>query len=328
MKGNAMSHVVPSDLRVDANQISAWSRDMFTSLREGGIDCAQVTCAVWEDAKTTLRNIGVCNELMREWSDLITPVTSTADIVAARESGRVGIMLGFQNTAPLQGDIYLVEQYARLGIKVMQLTYNNQNEVGSGCFETTDGGLTRFGRNVVRKLNENSVLVDLSHVGEVTSFETIEHSDAPVAITHANPRAWFDSPRNKSDELLKALADSGGVVGCTLYPLFIGGAETTLESFTGMVANLADMIGVEHIGIGTDLVQGRTNADLITWRSGHWEELCGAGTPELPEWPEWFSSGRDFGNLAEGFSARGFDESEVDLLMGGNWVRLMADVIG
>lgn len=313
---------------IDANQISSWSRESILDLRAGGVDCVQITCAVWEGAKDTLRNIGIFSEGMHEWADLVLPVNCVSDIARAQETGRVGVMLGFQNTSPLEGDVYLVEQFARLGVKVMQLTYNNQNDIGSGCFEAEDSGLTRFGKQVVSEMNDHGVLVDLSHVGERTSLDAIEHSSVPVAITHANPLFWFESPRNKSNDLLQTLAAAGGVIGCTLYPLFIGGADTPLSSFTAMVGDLVELIGVEHVGLGSDLVTGRDDEALLWWRSGYWQRKRDAGHPTLPPWPKWFSSSRDFPTLREGLQDRGFSNEELDLIMGGNWNRLFSEVIG
>ena len=208
--------------------------------------------------------------------------------------------------------------------RVVQLTYNIQNHLGGSCYEPNDSGLTRFGESVVKEMNRCGMLVDLSHVGERTSFDAIETSERPVAITHANPEWFHPSPRNKSDKLLRALAGSGGVLGCTVYPNFIGGPKTRLEDFCAMVERLVEMMGVEHVAIGTDSTRKHKNEHLSWLRNGRWQFTDGE-LPSWPEWPDWFQSPADFPNLTTGLLDRGFSREEVAAVMGGNWLRLFGE---
>jgi microsomal dipeptidase-like Zn-dependent dipeptidase len=316
---------------IDALQCSRWDREVFQELRDGGLDCVVATVGFWEDARESLQRIGEWYETARRHADLIAIAHGTADAEAIAASGRTAILFGLQNTAAFEDSIALVEPFARLGVRVVQLTYNNQNAVGSSCYERNDNGLARFGGELVRELNRCGMLIDLSHVGARTSLDAIAASNAPVAITHAVPASFHSHPRNKSDEELRALADRGGVFGCAIYPPLIGGSDVPLERWTEMVARTVELIGVEHVGIGTDLTRKCTDRDLAWMRSGRWTwgEDFGAGKAgdsSLAPWPTWFRSARDFPALADGLRARGFDQEEVRQILGGNWLRLFEGV--
>ena len=217
--------------------------------------------------------------------------------------------------------------FADVGVRVIQLTYNIANHLGSSCWEPHDGGLTRAGHRMVAALNDAGVLVDISHVGNVTGRDAVDASAHPIAITHGNPVSFCDSPRNKPDELVAAVAERGGVIGCTLYPLFMGGADVTRAEYCSMVAQLADQIGVEHVGIGSDAVLG-WSPDALGWmRNGRWDRATApTEAPKFPPWPTWFDGPKDFGNLSEGLDEAGFTTDERDLVLGGNWLRLFGQV--
>lgn len=310
---------------IDGNQINNWDREVLEELSTGGLTCVQATCAVWENARETLGNIGHWYQRFQEHADLIAPARSADDILAAKSDGRVAVMLGFQNASPFEDDLSLVEVFHRLGVRVVQLTYNIQNHLGGSCYEPNDSGLTRFGESVVKEMNRCGMLVDLSHVGERTSFDAIEVSERPVAITHANPDWFHPSPRNKSDALLKALAERDGVLGCTVYPNFIGGSETRLEDFCAMIERLAEMMGIEHIAIGTDSTRKQTDEHLSWLRNGRWRFTNGEEPPTWPDWPDWFQSPAHFPNLTTGLLDRGFSRDDVAAVMGDNWLRLFGE---
>ncbi len=179
-----------------------------------------------------------------------------SDIRLAHQEGRVGIFFGFQNCSPIEDDISLVEVFRQLGVLIMQLTYNNQSLLASGCYETEDNGISRFGRQVIREMNRVGMLIDMSHSAERSTLEAIELSSRPVIVSHANPSSFHAAKRNKSNAVLRGIAESGGLLGFSTYPFHLKGASgCTLESFCDMVASTAELMGVEHIGIGTDLCQ-------------------------------------------------------------------------
>ena len=318
-------------LFIDALQSSNWDRARFEELRAGQLSAVHVTIAYWEDARTTLSTLGRWRRLFREHADLILPGRSGADIEAAHRAGKTAVVLGAQNCSPIDDELGLVEVMHDLGLRIMQLTYNNQSLIGAGCYEPEDSGISRFGREVIREMNRVGMIVDLSHSAERTSLEAIEISERPVAITHANPSAWHPALRNKSDRLLAALAESGGMLGFSVYPLHLaGGGDCTLAAFTEMVARSAERLGVERIGLGSDLCMG-WGYDKLEWmRSGRWTFApdYGEGTAEKPGWPDqpdWIRTPADIPNIAEGLAARGFSTEDVARIMGGNWLRFFTE---
>ena len=315
--------------RIDALQSSNWNREFFQSMVNAELDAVHVTLAYWHDCAETLSVIGNWNHWFQENDDLILLVRSIADIDEACNSGRTGIILGFQNSTSIEDDLALVEMFHSLGVRIMQLTYNNQSLLGTGYSEKRDSGLTIFGRNVVREMNRLGMIIDVSHTSELTCLEAIEYSERPIAVTHANPRTFRDDPRNKSENLLIQLAESGGMLGFSLYPLHLdGGTDCTLESFCAMVAKTADLIGVENLGLGTDLCLGWASDQLEYMRSGTWSfphERARSATPQWPDYPQWFRRNEDIQNIADGLARIGFGEDEVGMIMGGNWYRFFQD---
>jgi microsomal dipeptidase-like Zn-dependent dipeptidase len=313
---------------IDACQYCNWSETIFRQLREGKVDAVQVTVCYHEDFRETVENLIDWNRRFARFAELVMPARSAADIDAARASGRTAIFLGLQNASAIEDDIGLVEILHRLGIRVMQLTYNNQSLLGAGCYEAHDAGITRMGREAIVEMNRLGMLIDMSHSAERTTLEAIDLSARPIAVTHANPSSWHQVARNKSDAVLKALAAHGGMLGLSLYPLHLkGGSDCTLESFTEMVARLAELIGVGHIGIGSDLCQDQPDSVVEWMRSGRWTRSgadLGTGKAVFPRQPSWFRDNRDFGKLRAGLARRGFAEIEIDGIMGGNWYELFA----
>ena len=323
-------------LIVDGAEHYVWTREVFEMLRAGDISAVNVTCAIWENARETLQDLGHWNRRFEEHSDLIVKATTVNDIRAAYEQEKTAIILGFQNTSPIEDNIDFVEIFATLGVRVMQLTYNNQNLIGSGCYEPHDGGLTTFGRDVIKEMNQHGVLIDMSHTGERTSMDTIEVSSKPVAITHANPRWIKGVQRNKSDDMLRALADSGGVLGLGVYPHLFA-YDATIEQFCEMVARTVDLMGIEHVGIGSDHHLGCSPDEKKFWVQGRFSRsvpsfmsskgfLASDWDGEDVEWASWFQTPAGMPNIVTGLKEHGFSPDEVVAIMGGNWLRLFRDV--
>jgi membrane dipeptidase len=218
-----------------------------------------------------------------------------------------------------------------LGARFMQLTYNNQSLLASGCYEASDSGVTRMGRQVIKEMNRVGLVVDMSHSGERSTLEAIDVSSRPIVISHANPHAWVPALRNKSDEVIRALAKRGGMFGFSLYPHHLKGKSAcTLESFCDMVARTADMVGVEHLGLGTDLCQDQPDSVVEWMRKGRYTKDMDFGEgsakqPGFPPMPSWFQDNRDFSQVAAGLARVGFSPTEVDALMGENWLRFFDD---
>lgn len=312
---------------IDGLEINNWTRAVVEQVRSGGVDVVHATCGVWEDTAGAMTRIGSWRHFARQNADVVRIVRTVDEIHRAVDDDVLGVVLGFQNSSMLGDDPEMAGIFADVGIRVVQLTYNIANHLGSSCWEPHDGGLTRAGHGMVAALNDAGVLIDISHVGNTTGRDAIDASSGPIAVTHGNPSSFCDSPRNKPDDLIDALAARGGVIGCTLYPLFMGGADVTRASYCRMLADLAARIGVEHVAIGTDAVVGWP-PDALGWmRNGRWDRPANPdAVPDFPPWVPWFEGPQHFGSLRDGLDDAGFTEADRDAVLGGNWLRLFGEV--
>ena len=311
---------------IDALQYCNWSEAIFREMREGGVDAVHVTICYHELFRETVANIERWNALFERHADLILHGRTGADVRRARGSDRTAIFFGFQNCSPIEDDIGLVEICHTLGARFMQLSYNNQSLLATGCYEAEDPGITRMGRQVIKEMNRVGLVVDMSHSAERSTLDAIEISERPIAITHANPSFWHGARRNKSEAVVKELADADGMLGFSLYPHHLkDGSRCTLEGFCEMVARTAEMAGVEALGLGSDLCQDQPNSVVEWMRSGRWTKQIdyGEGSANqagFPAQPGWFRDNRDFPSIARGLRAAGFSSDETARIMGLNWL--------
>ena len=311
--------------RIDNLQYCNWSREIFQINNEAKLDAVHVTIAYHEDFNEVKKNVETWNKHFQEYKNLIIHGKTFQDIERAHQEKKTAIFFGFQNCSPIEDDIRLVEKVYDLGARFMQLTYNNQSLLATGCYEKNDSGVTRMGREVIKEMNRLGLVVDMSHSAEKSTFEAIELSSKPIAITHANPSFWFGAKRNKSNELLKALSDSKGMLGLSLYPHHLKDTSNcTLESFCEMTAKTAELMGVKNIGIGSDLCIGHPNSVVEWMRNGTWTKTKDYGegsskNPNFPKQPKWFEDARGFKNLEQGLKKIGFQETEVNDILGNNW---------
>lgn len=321
-------------MRIDGLQYCNWSEKIFRQLRAGGVDAVHVTIAYHETFRETVLNIERWNRWFERFPDLILKGRTAADVDRARESGRTAVFFGFQNPSPIEDDIGLIEVLHDLGARFMQLSYNNQSLLATGCYEDEDPGLTRMGRQVVAEMNRVGMVVDMSHSADRSTIEAAEVSSRPIAITHANPYVWHPAKRNKSDDVIRAVVDGGGMLGFSLYPHHLaGGTDCTLDSFCEMIARTADRFGAQHLGIGSDLCQDQPDSVVEWMRVGRWTKEIDYGegsadAPGFPPMPGWFRDNRDFGNIDDGLRDVGFDADEVAGIMGGNWYRFFETSFG
>ena len=312
---------------IDNLQYANFSPKVFEQMRAGGVDAVHVTIAYHESFREMILNLERWNRWFEVHGDLIFKGTTAADVRLAQETGRTAIFFGFQNPSPIEDDIGLVEICHQLGIRFMQLTYNNQSLLATGCYENDDTGLTRMGKQVVAEMNRVGMVIDMSHSADRSTLEAIEYSTRPIAITHANPDWWHPALRNKSDEVLRALTDEGGMLGFSIYPHHLaGGTNCTLDSFCQMIAEAASRYGAENLGIGTDLCQDQPDSIVEWMRVGRWSKTIdygegSASNAGFPVMPTWFNDNRDFGNVAKGLIAVGLSQNEVAGVMGDNWLR-------
>ncbi|EPJ53276.1 MAG: peptidase, M19 family protein [Osedax symbiont Rs2] len=317
-----------SDLIViDGLQYSNWDREIFQQLQSGGVTMVHATIVYHEQIRETLLRIAQWNRLFEDNADLIMPIKSAADIHLAKQRGKVGIMFGAQNCSLIEDDIGMIEIMRELNLMIMQLTYNNQSLLACGCYEEVDSGVTRFGKQAIAEMNRVGMIIDMSHSGEKSTLEAIEISSRPIVISHANPTSFYPAKRNKSNLVLRQLSQSGGLLGFSLYPFHLkNGPDCTLQDFCQMIANTADLMGIDHIGIGTDLCQNQPVSILDWMRNGRWSKQkdFGEGNKNNAGWPlplPWFRDSRDFPNLTRGLQEIGFDDAEVAKIMGLNWLR-------
>ena len=321
------------DFKIDNLQYCNWSEEIFKINREAQLDAVHVTIAYHEDFDELQKNIDQWNSYFEQFSDLILHGRTYKDIQKANETKKTAIFFGFQNCSPIEDDINLVEEVHKLGAVFMQLTYNNQSLLATGCYEDNDSGVTRMGKEVIREMNRVGVVVDMSHSAEKSTFDAIELSEKPIAITHANPSFWHNARRNKSNELLKELGASGGMLGLSLYPHHLqNGTDCTLDSFCSMVAQTAEVMGVSQIGIGSDLCLKQPNSVVDWMRNGTWTKTKdygegSASNAAFPDQPAWFQDARGFINLEKGLKSVGFDDKEVKLILGNNWFNFYKDYI-
>ena len=313
------------NFRIDNLQYCNWSRKIFEINRDAGLDAVHVTIVYHEDYDELQKRINEWDNHFKENSDLIFLGRDFNDIEKAKKENKTAIFFGFQNCSPIEDDIKLIEKVHQQGCRFMQLTYNNQSLLATGCYEKQDSGVTNFGREAIKEMNRVGIVIDMSHSAEKSTFDAIEISEKPIAITHANPSFWYKAIRNKSNDLLKTLSSSGGMLGLSLYPHHLkDGTNCTLESFCKMAARTAEIMGAKNIGIGSDLCINHPDSVVEWMRNGTWSEAKNYGEgskkkPGFPKQPNWFLDARGFKNLETGLKKIGFNEEETNGILGNNW---------
>lgn len=271
----------------------------------------------------------------------LVPVLTAADIERVYATGKRGLILDFQNTTPFGDDPSRVALFYNLGIRMVQLTYNLQNLVGDGCTETYQGGLTYFGREIVRVLNELRILVDVSHCSEQVGWDALDASSAPLVVSHSASKTIAHHDRGKSDALAKAVADRGGYFGVAVIPGFISSQpNVTLDDFCRHIEHLARTIGIDHVGIGTDKAgppSARTGSLIefpkaMRTRRGEAFDWVGFRLEEHRLTDDYaiegYESFADWPNITVALARWGFNEEELRKLLGLNFLRVFREVAG
>jgi membrane dipeptidase len=320
-----MSNLHENALVIDGLIISKWDRSVFEDMRRGGLSAANCTVSVWEGFQDTVNNIADMKKMIRENSDLLSLVRSTQDIFDAKKNGKTGIILGFQNAHAFEDNLGYVEAYADMGVRVVQLCYNTQNLIGTGCYER-DGGLSGFGHEAISEMNRVGIMVDLSHVGANTSQEAILASKKPVCYSHCLPSGLKEHPRNKSDDQLRFIADHGGFIGVTMFPPFLKrGTDATVDDYVEALDYVINLVGEDCVGIGTDFTQGygKEFFDWLTHDKGDHRRLTEFGTVSNPLGIRTIG---EFPNLTAAMEKAGWSESRMRKVLGQNWLRVFGDV--
>ena len=320
-----MNALHQKSLVIDGLNISKWDRAVFEDMKCGGLTAANCTVSVWEGFDATVSNIIEMKRLIRDNADLLTLVRSTADIRQAKRDGKTGVILGFQNGHAFEDNLGAIEVFADMGVRVVQLCYNTQNLIGTGCYER-DGGLSGYGHEVVAEMNRVGIMVDLSHVGPKTSEEAILASTKPVCYSHCLPAGLKDHPRNKSDAQLRFIAERGGFIGVTMFPPFLKrGVEATVDDYVEAIAYVVNLVGEDAVGIGTDFTQGYGQPffDWLTHDKGRYRRLTDFGAIQNPQGIQTIG---DMPNLTSAMQRAGWSEVHIRKLLGENWLRVFGEV--
>jgi membrane dipeptidase len=322
-----MNELHAKSIVIDGLIISKWDRSVFEDMKKGGLTAANCTISVWDDFKSTVHNIAQMKAMIRDNADLLSLVRTTADIEQAKREGKTGIILGFQNAHAFEDHLGHVEAFADMGVRVVQLCYNTQNLIGTGCYER-DGGLSGYGHEVIAEMNRVGIMVDLSHVGAKTSEEAILASKKPVTYSHCLPAGLKEHPRNKSDEQLKFIADHGGFIGVTMFPPFLRrGIEATVEDYVEALDYVINLVGEDCVGVGTDHTQGYGHEffHYLTHDKGRHRQLTKFGTIKNPEGIRTIG---EMPNLTAAMKRAGWSDRRVEKVIGANWLRVFKEVWG
>ena len=284
--------------------------------------------------RLAMESIATYNRTINDNRELFARVESVSDIHAARAAGKLAVIYNFQDTAPLEGDAARVATFAALGVKVMQLTYNKRNLCGDGCLERDNAGLSDLGREVIGKINEARVVLDLSHAGQKTIAEGIAASKAPLAITHSGCRSLVENPRNTFDAEMRALADKGGVFGVYLMPFLTTKGQPQREDLIRHIEHAVNVCGEDHVGIGTDnpLLGFEINDQSRKEQREFYESRAKRGiaapgeAADVFNMVEGYNDVARFEHLSSDLSRRGWSSSRIGKVLGGNFMRLFGEV--
>ena len=302
---------------------------------EGGVTACSPTVGSTATAEETLRNLGSWHRFIGTRKDL-TLVETADDILAAKAQKKLGLVFHFQGADPIENDLDLVEAYRALGVRMVQLTYNIRNRIGDGCEEAANAGLSKFGRDLVSRLNETRVIVDGSHTGERTTLEAIEASTRPFVFSHANAKAVHACPRNITDEQIRAAATTGGLIGINGFPAFVGTSpRPTTEDFLRHLDHVANVAGIDHVALAIDYYEGmHPVADETEAQKMYKQQLAVRrwSAEVYPPPPHYYPSGmatpKELPNLTAALLAHGYSADETRKIIGGNWLRVMRAVWG
>ena len=308
-----------------------------TELAAGGVNATNITVPSFEDDwPETCQNISRWLERCAADDSPWILIESAADFARTGHDGSVGIVMGWQNMRPIGDSLDRIGFFHKLGVRIMQPTYNYRNMMGNGCLEPDDEGLSQLGRDAVHIMNELGIAIDLSHVGERTTRDVIDTSEQPVLVTHANAHALAPLPRNKSDVVIKAVAEKGGIIGPSIYgPLLWDGESNqppTLDNYIAHVEHIVELAGIEHVGFGTDFPAVSEQWQVYagppsprTWDAiVNYGEVFGHSTAAT--YPEGIDTQADFPVITAALLRRGWSQDDVEAYLGGNFQRVLGKI--
>ena len=327
-----MTQLYEESVVIDALNVSNWdSPAVYESLHSGQVTGINATIAIWENYTQTMDHIKAWERRFRERRDTLVQATTVTDLLNAKRDRKTGVVFGWQNASPIENDLDRLALFYSLGVRVIQVTYNERNLLGNGCYERRDEGLSNFGVDAVKEMNRLGILIDLSHVGDRTTMETAELSEQPVACTHANARAFYEHVRNKPDDALKLIAGKGGVIGANAFPPFLrNGFESTVSDYADAIDDLVERVGIDHVGIGTDFTQDQS-ATFFEWlfsQQGTKPRERPVAYPDPLVHPEGMETPDKLSSVAIELAGRGYSDADLRKVLGENWLRLFRQVWG
>lgn len=308
-----------------------------SDLKAGGIDALNITTCFFEaDFPEACAEIARWHGLLNAPGSPWMRIETVADLDRAKAEGKIGLIMGWQNSRPIADELDRLYFFRRLGLRIMQLTYNFRNALGDGCLEPEEAGLTLLGRDAVRIKNELGIAIDLSHVGQRTMLDTIEASEQPVLITHANARALANLERNKTDDIIRLVTEKGGFIGASIYgPMCWDGdpnRKPRIDDFLRHLDYIVNIAGIENVGFGTDLATGSNYAKMAFERT-HWRRWEGINRfnrvfgEEIPaRYLADCNKHSDLIKVTEALVARGWSENDIKGYLGGNFRRILDQI--
>jgi len=303
--------------------------DYYQSIKEGGVTAILVdACWLYDRFADMARSFSTWWDRVDQHPADLAIGLSAADIERAKQEGKTAFILTAQNSDWVEEDVSLVPMASRLGLRCSQIVYQSKNAAGDGCGEKADGGLSKFGVQLVQAFNEHGIVIDLSHAGPQTALETIQESEHPVVFSHSNAKALCDAPRNVSDELMRALAEKGGVIGASAYNQVIvpGGGDTgaTIDQFVDQIDYMVNKIGIDHVAFGLDAGEGRSELEVKILHSK------AKGLPSAPKirYQADLNQRRKVKNLTRALLRRGYGQVDALKILGGNFLRVFKQVWG
>jgi len=323
---------------IDGLNCASVTREQYQRTGSGGINALNLTIVhPWDGFEKSMSSLASTLKFVSENPDICTLVTSVAQIEAARAAGKIGIIMGAQNSMFCENDLNLLAVCQRLGMRIMQPTYMEQNKLGCGVVVQPDTGLTELGRQWVAQMNQLQMLIDLSHVGYKTAADVIAATKRPLIVSHGNALGLCNSPRNIPDTQIKGVAAKGGVVGCTFFaPMLRHDERPSIDDWAAHVMYMHKLVGEEHVGFSSDLSEGGVYTSAEQWdKSFGPHGLYPTVTGTLGPWytyedrrPIGFESLVSTPTLYGALEKRGASSGFIDKVMGGNWRRVYREVWG
>ncbi|MBI4529584.1 MAG: dipeptidase [Deltaproteobacteria bacterium] len=268
--------------------------------------------------ETALENIDMFLEEAPRSEGMISLIRTKADLPERPQPGNISFLLHFEGARPLQGSIHQLRNFYRLGLRSMQLVWNFRNELGDGVWENrTKGGLTRFGVQVIKEMNRLGMVVDLAHMNREGFYQSLNAAEAPLIVSHANACGMLDNPRNLDDDQIKAIAKQGGLVGILALPERIAKKDASLDDLLKHLNYMVELVGVEHVALGLDFVKYDGPRTLKDQHHPLHAPALVTGFEEVEDLPK----------LIEGLIRHGYKEEEIALIVGGNHLRVLRNIL-